>query len=83
MSIEEELSNQEKLNRVLEQEKEITQLSSRLGISLNSLLERLTNKKLQLTEVTQFLEEYDKKISELDELESEILKLLKKKLNSM
>ena len=66
-----------------ETEQKIAELTERLGLSLESLTKRLELKKIELTGLTEFMEQLDAKADEIDRLEVEILGLLKKKLSMM
>ena len=63
-----------------ETEKQIAELTERLGESLSNLTKRLENKKIELTGLAEFMIQLDTKADEIDRLETEILGLLKKKL---
>ena len=63
-----------------ETEKQIAELTERLGESLSNLTRRLENKKIELTGLAEFMIQLDTKADEIDRLETEILGLLKKKL---
>jgi len=70
----------EAVQNLKETEKQIAALTARLGESLESITKRLELKKIELTGLAEFIEALDAKADELDRLETEILALLKRKL---
>lgn len=70
----------EAVENLKETEQQIALLTESLGVSLESLTKRLEFKKLELTSLAEFLLKLNEKADELDQLEVEILGLLKAKL---
>lgn len=70
----------EAVEHLKETEKQIASLTERLGLSLEGLTKRLELKKLELTSLADFMEKLNEKADELDTLETQILRLLKARL---
>ena len=68
------------IENLKQKDREVTELTEALGSKLNSLTHRLETRKKELTALAKFMERFDAKTDEVDQLEISILNILKKKL---